>query len=221
MSECRFGSGSVIEEADLPRLLSEDCIIEPGAVIRLFYHDEVTADAFGSGIVANIPRKVPKMEEEASGLQQLEPAVPDEVQPTLEAKPPVKTVASVGQADAPVDLSAIASAAGGNSTLTVILALIAVLFGAAGWKFWQKVSADHHEFRMRELELKADAAKGQSQQHQQCATVHAQHEARLAALESKVTSVEQSAMSLDTDFDPADLKKRITKVEKALKAKPK
>jgi len=212
MSECRYGSGAVITADDLDRLRNEDCVIERGAVIRLYYNEPNTIGS-GSGIVpllASQPRhhrQAITMEEEASGIL---PAPASE---------PATAVATVGQPEPAVDLAALSQAAGGNSTLTVLLALIAVLFGAAGWKFWQKVSSDHHEYRMKELELKTEAAKGQ--QHQQCATVHAQHEARLSALEQKVTAVETNSASFDADFDAGDIKKRLVKLEKALKSKPK
>lgn len=212
MSECRYGSGDIITAADLKTIRANDCIIERGAVIRLYYNEPNTIGS-GSGIVpllASQPRhhrQAITMEEEASGIL------------SAPASEPAPAVATVGQPEPAVDLAALSQAAGGNSTLTVLLALIAVLFGAAGWKFWQKVSGDHHEYRMKELELKAEAAK--AQQHQQCATVHAQHDARLTALEQKVTAVETNTASFDADFDAGDLKKRLVKLEKALKAKPK
>ncbi len=151
------------------------------------------------------------MNEEASGIvtEVLE-------QPIAEASP---AVASVGAAEATLDVATLSKLTGGDSSTTIVLALIAVVFGAAGWKFWQKVSSDHHEFRMKELELKAEAAKGQ--QSQQCATIHAQQEQRLAALEGKVTAVENTASGFDADFDPGDIKKRLVKLEKAAKTKPK
>jgi len=208
MSECRYGSGAVITADDLDRLRTEDCVIERGAVIRLFYSDRTAPDP------APVKHRAERImdEIEASGA-----SVPVSDAPA--AAPVHAVTASTAPAQTPFDLTALTQATGGNGGLTIVLALIAVLFGAAGWKFWQKVSSDHHEYRMKELELKAEAAK--AQQHQQCATVHAQHEARLSALEQKVTAVETNSASFDADFDAGDLKKRLVKLEKALKAKPK
>lgn len=216
MSECRFGSGDIITRDNLHLLANPDCIIEPGAVIRLYYNDE---NGSQDQTAPSAPEEVATMNEEASGLAPVAQEELPEAIPSVAAAPaPTATVATVGTPDAAIDVATLSKLTGGDSSTTIVLALIAVIFGAAGWKFWQKVSSDHHEFRMKELELKAEAAKGQ---HQQCATVHAQHEQRLAALESKVTAVESSASGFDADFDPSDVKKRLVKIEKALKAKPK
>ena len=118
---------------------------------------------------------------------------------------------------APIDVNALTQMTGGNGGVAVILALIAVAGGTAGWKFWQKLSEQKHELRMKELEMHSQKNKDKSPG--QCTAVHAQHEARLAALEGKVSTVEQSTMSFDGDFDPGDIKKRLVKLEKALKSK--
>lgn len=215
MSECRFGSGDRIYEQDLPRLLREDCIIEPGASIVLFYNDEVKAEEFGSGVIVQPPRKETVMDElEASGTQPIEPPV--EPAPAAAALP-LPVSAGTEQA-APIDVTSLTQMTGGNGGIAVVLALIAVLFGAAGWKFWSRISEQHHELKMKQLETEAANAE---KSHSQCAVTHAKLEARLAALEGKVSSVQEATSGFDADFDTGDFKKRLSKIEKALKAKPK
>lgn len=210
MSECRFGSGSTIYEQDLPRLLSEDCIIEPGASIVLFYDETVKAEDFGSGVIVQPPRKERVMEElEASGQP---PIVPP-----AEPAPAAPLTASTEQA-APIDVTALTQMTGGNGGVAVVLTLIAVLFGAAGWRFWSRISDQHHELKMKQLEMGAGQA---DKSPSQCTAVHAQLEARIAALEGKIVAVQEATSGFDVDFDPGDLKKRLTKIERAIKAKPK
>ena len=72
-----------------------------------------------------------------------------------------ETVASVGVPQQTVagELGALKDIAGGNSSLTVVLALIAVLGGGAGWKFWTARSKQKHEEAMKKLEIEAEIAK--------------------------------------------------------------
>jgi len=218
MSDCRFGSGDRIYEQDLPRLLSEDCIIEPGASIVLFYNDEVKAEEFGSGVIVQPPRKETVMDElEGSGTQPIEP--PHAPAPAAAAPSPAALPVAAGtEQAAPIDVNTLTQMTGGNGGIAVVLALIAVLFGAAGWKFWTRISDQHHELKMKQMETEAANAE---KSHSQCAVTHAKLEARLAALEGKVSSVQEATSSFDTDIDFGDFKKRLTKIEKALKAKPK
>ena len=220
MSDCRYGSGDVVYASDLHRLLSEDCVIERGARIILFYDDvarEGSVDggsgegsatltvSIGSG--QDIPHKTTTeivMEETAvhgSGA-----AAPSAAQPIASVEHPVAL---------PLDVNALVGATGGSGGIAVLLALIAVLFGAAGWKFWTKISEQHHELKMKELEMKA--ASNTDKSPQQCTTVHAALEARIAALESKVAVVEKSALSLGDSFDPDAFDKRMDKIEKQLR----
>ena len=77
-----------------------------------------------------------------------------------EAAAPQETVATVGAPEsAASELAALKDLAGGNATLTVVLALIAVVGGKAGWKFFSDRSKLKHEEKMKQMELEADAAK--------------------------------------------------------------
>lgn len=231
MSDCVFGSGDVVYRSDLPRLLSEDCVIEAGAVIRLYYADDARGEWLGSGsgegsalvlvprvAKRRVPHKVTTeiaMQDEVvvngSGVPAAIPApapVPGPVQPIASVAAPMA---------APFDVNSLVGASGGGGGIAVLLALIAVAGGAAGWKFWTKVSEQKHEQKMKELELKAAASANHDKSPQQCTTVHAALEARIAALEGKVAAVEQKSLSLGADFDAGDLDKRLDKIEKSLR----
>ena len=74
-----------------------------------------------------------------------------------------ETVASVAQPqNLAGDLAIVKDLAGGNSAVTVILALIVVLGGGAGWKFWTKRSELKHEQKLKEMELQAEIAKAEA-----------------------------------------------------------
>lgn len=134
---------------------------------------------------------------------------------------------------------------GGGSAITVMLALIAVAGGGAGWKFYQSFAKQKHEQRMKELELKekkielqaerADDKKSE-QRHEACEAARAADRAALAeartALEEKLVALEARLAEaekakdapkgddVDLPFDPEELNERISQIEKALKKAP-
>ena len=69
-------------------------------------------------------------------------------------------VASVAQPEASPDLSAISALSGGNSTVTVILAVLVIAGGSAGWKFWNKLIDKKHEEKMKQLEIEEKKTDG-------------------------------------------------------------
>ena len=65
-------------------------------------------------------------------------------------------MASVGAPqDAASQIAALQSAAGGNGTVMVVLALLALVGGKTGWKFWTDWRKQKHEEAMKALELEA------------------------------------------------------------------
>jgi uncharacterized protein HemX len=81
----------------------------------------------------------------------------------------------------------------GGSAITVMLALIAVAGGGAGWKFYQSFAKQKHEQRMKELELKEKKLEIQSEDkkddHKACEAARAADRAALAALEAKIAEL--------------------------------
>lgn len=226
MSDCVFGSGDVVYRGDLPRLLSGDCVLEAGAVIRLYYADDARGEWLGSGsgegsALVPVPRvarrHIPHKVTTEIAMQD-EVVVNGSGVPAAPALPPAQPIASVAAPSvAPFDVNSLVGAAGGGGGIAVLLALIAVAGGTAGWKFWTKVSEQKHEQKMKELELKAAASANHDKSPQQCTTAHAALEARIVALEGKVVAVEQKSLSLDADLGGDNLDKRLDKIEKALR----
>jgi hypothetical protein len=73
-----------------------------------------------------------------------------------------ETIASVGvqkPLSAASELAGLKEVAGGDSVLTIALALIAVLGGSAGWKFWNNRAKLKHEEKIKQMELEAELAK--------------------------------------------------------------
>lgn len=114
-----------------------------------------------------------------------------------------------------------------TDTNGVLVALIAVAGGGAAWKFYSQFSKNKHEENMEKLRLESEKQKNND--HQQCNAKHLalnakveELTAKLEAAEQKLASVSQSkSEGLNLDLDVDDMKDRIEKLEKALKAKPK
>ena len=143
--------------------------------------------------------------------------------PATEA-PPAPDFAAVTMAPDPTtaagELQGLVGAAGGDTTLAIVLAAIAVLGGGAAWKFYQKKAEQTHELRMEEMKLKAQS-QTPSQSPPPCILKHGELDARLAAVEAKAdaAATKAKAAGLPAGFDPDDLEDRIAKLEKAAKAK--
>jgi hypothetical protein len=132
------------------------------------------------------------------------------------------------------ELSAFLPKDAGGAT-SVLLALLAVAGGGAGWKFYQSFAKQKHEQRMKELEIEAtrvekvEAVQAERaddrDDHKACeaarATDRAAFEEKLAALEARLVEAEKpKADDIDLPFDPAELNDRIEQIEKALKKAP-
>lgn len=116
------------------------------------------------------------------------------------------------------ELAGLAQATGGDSTLTILLALIAVVGGAAGWKFWNKLSEQKHEQAMKRLEMEAAAKGVGAAQPPPCQAAQAKIEAEIDGLKGRVSGVEKKATSISADFDAEDIERQLKKLNKAVKA---
>ena len=145
------------------------------------------------------------------------PVPPAPVLPPAPHEPPA-TVAVPSVGDAP-DLGAalaIGQMMGDNPwapVLIVVLALVAVLGGRQGWKYWGERSARAHELELRRLEL---ASQAPTTQPPPCQARDAEHEARFAALEGRVNGLEKASASLPDWPEDAleELEKRLKKLER-------
>jgi len=136
------------------------------------------------------------------------------------APEPVASIAVPDPTTAAGELQGLVGAAGGDSTLAIALALIAVLGGGSAFKLYQKRAEHAHELKLKELEMKSQIP---SQSPPPCILKHGELDAKLAALEAQVEKVAAKARAagLPAGFDPDDIEERLEKLEKAAAAKKK
>lgn len=134
------------------------------------------------------------------------PEAPTAPEPIAQTLVPDPTTAAT-------ELQGLVGAAGGDSTLALGLAAIAVLGGGAAWKFYSQQTKQSHELKMKELELKSQTP---SQSPPPCILKHGELEAKLAAVEAKADAAAKSAKSsgLPVGFDADEIEDRIEKLEK-------
>jgi hypothetical protein len=106
----------------------------------------------------------------------------------------------------------------------VAVALIAAVFGAAGWKFWSQRSEQAHELAKERLKMEAAAQGTNGQSPPACQAVHADlakqlssMTARVDAAEAKAEAAGKKAGSLSADFDGEALERQVKKLHKAVK----
>jgi len=151
------------------------------------------------------------------------PAPAPEAPPVEAPAPASEPVASIAVPDpttAASELQGLVGAAGGDSTLAIALAAIAVLGGGAAWKFYSQQTKQSHELKLKELEIKSQTP---SQSPPPCILKHGELDAKVAALEAQVEKVaaKAKAAGLPAGFDPDDIEERLEKLEKAATAKKK
>ena len=113
-----------------------------------------------------------------------------------------------------------------DGMIGVVLALVAVLGGGAGWKFYSQSSKQKADLATKQAELAHDLAMAELNAKVQaptaspppCVAAHTSLEARIAAVEAKASRM--TLPDFPDDFDAELLIARIEKLEKGAKAKP-
>jgi hypothetical protein len=126
----------------------------------------------------------------------------------------------------PEEIITIAQGAQDGGMMGVVLALVAVLGGGAGWKFYSQSSKQKADLATKQAELAHDLAMAELNAKVQvptaspppCVAAHTSLEARIAAIEAKASRM--TLPDFPDDFDAELLIARIEKLEKAAKAKP-
>lgn len=117
------------------------------------------------------------------------------------------------------DLTQLEGLAGGNPALMLALAVLLIVGGGAGWRFWLKLSEQRHEQAMAKLAVEREMAGLHGAQPPPCQTAHAKLVKDIEALEKRMGKVERRASpALPSDFDADDLLSRIEALEKKAKA---
>jgi hypothetical protein len=204
-----------------------DCGIEPGQRIWLtpMTAEQLRGCLLPEGVVFSFSYNEDKIMEPAAHEVLAEPhAPPAEVSaPSVEnVAVPETAVTETAQAidppDAPPDLIGIAKATGGDSTLTIVLAVLAVVGGAASWKFWNKLSEQKHEQKMKEMDLDAKKAGLGAGQPPPCAAKQIETDAKLAEVTTRLAALEKKSASLSADFDGEDIERQVKKLQKTVKS---
>jgi len=181
------------------------CYIPVGAILAVPYEERAVEPS-------PVDQPIPVM-----ATPEVTPAVDlTHVQSDVAEVTPAVTTEEVGiTAD---DLTKITQQTGGDSTLAIVLALIAVIGGAGMVKFYQKWSEQKHEQAMKRLEIEASQAGLNGAQPPPCQVKQAEVEAKLNSIEARLTKAERLSVSMPDDFDPEDLQKKVDRIEKTLKA---
>ena len=126
------------------------------------------------------------------------------------------TVAQETQPDPTANsLNQIAQTTGGDNSLTLMLAMLAVVGGGAAWKFYTQYSEQKHEQKMKQLELEAQAAGLAGAQPPPCQAAKVKLEAELNQMKAKVEGLDRK-LAFTADFDADLLERRVKKLERKL-----
>ena len=153
-----------------------------------------------------------------------EQPAPAPVQPAADPAPVMAAhTEQPAAAPSPADITA-AMQSGGGGIWGILGALIVVAGGAAGWKFWNKLSEQKHEQAMEDKRIAAQEKGLGSAQPIPCQTVAKTQAELIAALRSELdemkarfAKVEKKSMSMSADFDADELSELVEKHDKEIK----
>ena len=248
--ECVVRAGVAINLNDTDAQSSDyvtHCLTEPGARLRFTLNSEKSMDPQTAPVPAEPVHHEPAHASEPVHHEPVIASEPTVIEAPVAAEPaPVPeefhatTQADAEPANGVADLSQIQGLAGGNPIVTVILAVILVGGGTAGWKFWQKKSEQNHELSMKKVDMELEMAGLNGAQPPPCQAASAKVSSELSEIRSslsangeahkklqeqiddlseRLSKLEKKSASLFSgDFDPEDVEDRLKKIEKALKA---
>jgi hypothetical protein len=113
------------------------------------------------------------------------------------------------------EFSTLAQSTGGDSMLTILLALIAVVGGGAAWKFYRQHSEQKHEQKMAQMKMNAKAQGMSGAQPPPCQVANAKLEAEVKQIKSRLGAIDNK-MSLNADFDGDFIERKVKKLERRL-----
>lgn len=208
LGDCEVAPGDRIWLTTLTADRLKGCMIPEGVIFSLPYDEVVMPESEMPVAPADQPVAAPAGAPAQASVAHVEAPV----SPVVAAPAQAQAVPTEALTEAPADLSQLQGLAGDNPVLMVILALVVVGGGTAGWKFWNKFSEQKHEQKMKMLEIEAQQAGLAGAQPPPCQTVTAELKKEIASLETKVGKVEKQVRSfVASDFDEAEFEKRLLK----------
>lgn len=112
-------------------------------------------------------------------------------------------------------INQIAQTSSGDSSVSLLLAMMAVVGGGAAWKFYTQYSEQKHEQKMKQLELDAQAAGLAGAQPPPCQAAKVKLEAELQEVKAKLEGLDRK-LAFTADFDADLLERRMKKLERKL-----
>ena len=186
-----------------------DCRIPAGVIFSFPYNEDRMPEAETSVASPNQSTAAPAGDASAAPVAPVEATAP----PMMAEPAHAQAVPIEALTEAPADLSQLEGLAGDNPVLMVVLALVVVGGGTAGWKFWNKLSEQKHEQAMKKMEIASQQAGLQGAQPPPCQAATAEMKKEIAALESKLSKLDRQTKALSTSisFDEDDFEKRLLK----------
>lgn len=205
---------------------AKDCRISHGECFTLTNPDNAFGTRKEKIRMAKHPAPAPEAPSEVIPEETAE-AAPEEADE--EQAPPLAPLPAPAPARAPLvpqahtevpaphtaasELSALMPKDASGGAISVMLALIAVAGGGAGWKFYQSFAKQKHEERMKQLEIEAtrvekveavnaeraadlaeaQRAESKDDSHQKCSAERATLEGKVEALEARLVEAEKAA----------------------------
>ena len=241
MEPCALKAESIsllVQEQILPEAVAaewvsqwpSECGLEEGAIIRIPYNpDEIasivrerTADATPPvdepTPLDGTPSDGEPPPDENHEPSNMENPMPQETEDQPETTEPAELNAHEVQPSDPTgglagEFNELAKTTGQDPTLTILLALLAVVGGGAAWKFYRQHSEQKHEQKMVQMKMEAKEKGMGGQSPGPCQAVHAQMKAEIEEMKSRLDKTAKK-LSLNADFDGDDIERKVRKLEK-------
>ena len=116
----------------------------------------------------------------------------------------------------PESLSGLSSSNPSDPTLTLLLAILAVVGGGAAWKFYTQYSEQKHDQKMKQMELDAKAQGLSGAQPPPCQAANVKLETEIKEIKGRLGKLDQK-LALNADFDGDLLDRKVKKIERRLR----
>ena len=210
-------TNSADEEDDLVTVITETLPVDSGDKVIPPKLDEEKKNI---EIITNQPKEKDRntyngsktsdvvKKEDHSGEKKMQNPPQSETTNTYELQP--------STAITPESLGQLSAANSSDPTLTLLLAILAVVGGGAAWKFYTQYSEQKHDQKMKQMEIDAKMQGLSGAQPPPCQAEKIKVEAELKELKARLGKIDQK-MSLNADFDGDLFARKFKKLERRVK----
>ena len=103
-----------------------------------------------------------------------------------------------------------------DPTLTLLLAILAVVGGGAAWKFYTQYSEQKHDQKMKQMEIDAKAQGLSGAQPPPCQAANVKLETEIKEIKGRLGKLDQK-LALSAEFDGDLLERKVKKIERRLR----